>query len=405
MIVRRLSRTLILALSFAASVPASSQDSAASPIIIDLGPSSGTTTQVFFGANSDCSVFGGWSDTSGVIRAFRCTVTNNVPDYVLLDPLPNFDISRGFGISADGQTVVGHCTQTGSTTSTAARWTLSGGVQAFTPPPNVEITTAYAANRDGSVIVGTANTVSPVRSYPFRWTQSSGIQLFDALPNTTSSTPAKISADGSLAGGSSGAESIGFLPGGHSSVVRGVSPDGTSAFGQSSSLNGLRAFRWTRAQGMQDVGIIPGFGSSIMVTSNLNGTLLGGWVGGGTPNNAVLWTHYTGCVPLRDILLAQNLDLTGWVLSTVGFMSDDGTAMAGSGTFNGQARTWLIRNFDPSRLICAADFNLDRTLDLFDYLDFVSAFAANSPSADFNADTVIDFFDYLDFVSAFAAGC
>jgi hypothetical protein len=54
---------------------------------------------------------------------------------------------------------------------------------------------------------------------------------------------------------------------------------------------------------------------------------------------------------------------------------------------------------------CAADFNADTVLDFFDYLDFVSAFAANQPAADFNADTVIDFFDYLDFVAAFANGC
>lgn len=54
---------------------------------------------------------------------------------------------------------------------------------------------------------------------------------------------------------------------------------------------------------------------------------------------------------------------------------------------------------------CTADFNSDTVVDLFDYLDFVAAFAANAPEADFNADTVIDFFDYLDFVEEFATGC
>ncbi len=55
--------------------------------------------------------------------------------------------------------------------------------------------------------------------------------------------------------------------------------------------------------------------------------------------------------------------------------------------------------------ICAADFNCDRVLDFFDYLDFVGAFADNEQAADFNADDVIDFFDYLDFVDAFSHGC
>lgn len=54
---------------------------------------------------------------------------------------------------------------------------------------------------------------------------------------------------------------------------------------------------------------------------------------------------------------------------------------------------------------CAADFNDDGVVDLFDYLDFVAAFASEDPIADFNVDGVIDFFDYLDFVAVFASGC
>jgi hypothetical protein len=54
---------------------------------------------------------------------------------------------------------------------------------------------------------------------------------------------------------------------------------------------------------------------------------------------------------------------------------------------------------------CAADFNTDGSVDLFDYLDFLSYFAIGDFNADFNHDSVVDFFDYLDFVDAFAAGC
>jgi hypothetical protein len=54
---------------------------------------------------------------------------------------------------------------------------------------------------------------------------------------------------------------------------------------------------------------------------------------------------------------------------------------------------------------CGADFNNDGVIDFFDYLDFVSEFAASGPMADYNADTVIDFFDYLDFVAAFSSDC
>jgi hypothetical protein len=49
-----------------------------------------------------------------------------------------------------------------------------------------------------------------------------------------------------------------------------------------------------------------------------------------------------------------------------------------------------------------ADFNSDAVVDLFDYLDFVAAFAAGDPTADFNNDAAIDFFDYLDFLVIFS---
>ena len=55
--------------------------------------------------------------------------------------------------------------------------------------------------------------------------------------------------------------------------------------------------------------------------------------------------------------------------------------------------------------LCPADYNGDGQADFFDYLDFVSAFAAGDMNADFNGDGELDFFDYLDFVAAFDAGC
>jgi hypothetical protein len=54
---------------------------------------------------------------------------------------------------------------------------------------------------------------------------------------------------------------------------------------------------------------------------------------------------------------------------------------------------------------CAADYNLDGSVDFFDYLDFVAAFAGEEDAADYNGDFTVDFFDYLDFVAAFAADC
>ena len=75
---------------------------------------------------------------------------------------------------------------------------------------------------------------------------------------------------------------------------------------------------------------------------------------------------------------------------------------AGASTVQVPASGIVVRRGCPP---CRADFNNDEVVDLFDYLDFVAAFAASGPGSDFNADTVVDFFDYLDFVAAFAQGC
>jgi hypothetical protein len=74
-----------------------------------------------------------------------------------------------------------------------------------------------------------------------------------------------------------------------------------------------------------------------------------------------------------------------------------GSWQSGSGAAIG-----VVVNGTPA---CQADFNHDGTLDFFDYLDFVDAFAASNTSADYNGDSIVDFFDYLDFVNDFSAGC
>jgi hypothetical protein len=54
---------------------------------------------------------------------------------------------------------------------------------------------------------------------------------------------------------------------------------------------------------------------------------------------------------------------------------------------------------------CAADFDHNGELDLFDFLAFQDAFAAGDLSADFDGDGVLSLFDFLSFQNAFHAGC
>lgn len=108
----------------------------------------------------------------------------------------------------------------------------------------------------------------------------------------------------------------------------------------------------------------------------------------GTEGTAAYWTDYS----FGDFAMAWMTFNAGWI------------GQYKEGTSYG---VWLCRsgNSGWAPPVCAPDFNGDTTLDFFDYLDFVDAFANSAPASDINADGVIDFFDYLDFVDAFSLGC
>jgi hypothetical protein len=55
--------------------------------------------------------------------------------------------------------------------------------------------------------------------------------------------------------------------------------------------------------------------------------------------------------------------------------------------------------------VCAADFDGNGALDMFDFLAFQNAFVARDPAADSHGDGLFDLFDFLGFVNAFNAGC
>lgn len=85
-----------------------------------------------------------------------------------------------------------------------------------------------------------------------------------------------------------------------------------------------------------------------------------------------------------------------------------GTALFASGMFRragGQVSYGIAKWVACVPGLCAADFTGDDTLDFFDVLAFLQAFALGQVSADLTNDAVLDFFDVQMFLSLFAAGC
>jgi hypothetical protein len=148
-----------------------------------------------------------------------------------------------------------------------------------------------------------------------------------------------------------------------------------------------------------------------------------GWVnlGDGTPANGTSYANINGTDfgvnvladgALGGLAWGENIGWINFSLPTLPVGQRprvDRTARRLRGYAWGENIGWI--NLDSPEagkfvgLLCPADFNQNGSVDFFDYLDFVNAFAADDPSADFNANGIVDFFDYLDFVNAFDVPC
>src|SRR4051812_31470082 len=89
---------------------------------------------------------------------------------------------------------------------------------------------------------------------------------------------------------------LGYLPGGPNySVAQAVSADGSTVVGYSGNpLFGTRAFRWTKSDGMIDLGSLSGDVSSWANAASADGTT----IVGGTSIEGFRWTKESGLVGL-----------------------------------------------------------------------------------------------------------
>ena len=200
----------------------------------------------------------------------------------------------------------------------AFRWTQASGMVFLGDLPGGPfISLATGVSADGSVIVGLSN--SALGEEAFRWTQAEGMV------------------------------GLGDLPGGGSilSVARAISPDGAVIVGNAISAFGNEAFRWTQETGMVGLGDLPGGGqffNSYALGVSENGSILVGLGETDLGFEAFVWDSVNGIRNLRDVLISQGNDLTGWRLDRANGISADGKIIVGSG-FNpaGQPEAWLAR--------------------------------------------------------------
>jgi probable HAF family extracellular repeat protein len=235
-----------------------------------------------------------------------------------------------FDLSADGTVAVGRSGLTSIWRPT--RWSAATGTVSLDTPVFGLSAYSYAVSADGSVIVGVYNS-----SGTFRWREGAGVDY----PGLGSSANG-ISDDGSVVVGTlgdpdfyeayrwtevTGAMPLGALSSSEGSIGTDVSADGQIAVGSS----GERAFRWTQAEGMVDIGTLPGC-RSVATSVSANGKLIAGVCTNEVPAFALrgfVWTPNTGLLSVEDFLLLHGISLgepTPYVYNVT--VSDDGHVLA-----------------------------------------------------------------------------
>ena len=84
---------------------------------------------------------------------------------------------------------------------------------------------------------------------------------------------------------------------------------------------------------MAGLGDLPGgnFSSSVAFSTSADGSVVVGISNGSTTPQAFRWDATTGMLDLKEILIDQGLDLTGWTLSFASGISADGRTIVGRG--------------------------------------------------------------------------
>lgn len=296
------------------------------------------------GVSADGNVVSGWGGVANPHVAFRWTRDTGMRD---IGQMAGRD-TEVWGMSDDGQVLVGYGFTTGSTYR-GFRW--QNGVFTQFGTFGGPTSWAYAASADGSAIAGAAEVM--VNDQPFnrafRWTEETGMVNLGVLPGAIRSVGRGISADGSVVVGWSGfANTVHHAFRWENGVMTDIH---NPAFGQSEALgvsgNGqvvlgawgpeswvpTRPFRWSSATGMVDLGTLGGQWGEAWDAS-YDGSSVVGWseISRGVWH-AFRWTPQGGMEDLN--VTYASLLRSGDALSWASAISLNGRYIVGNGR-NGQ---------------------------------------------------------------------
>lgn len=282
-----------------------------------MSPEEGGAGQVKFAVDGQ-RMCGTAQGTQGSEMATYDLATGNWTAHGSLGAESDGNASSAWGISGDGQTVVG-LGWLGGFNAQAIAWNATEGVMDLGSLYPGNNTRANAVSGDGSVVVGWQDFNGPWKAAVWRKDPAGGYFpneyiLIDPLGSATDE----------------------FNQIGECSAV---SADGTWIGGYGDEANADQPWIWSEATGVMSLGALPDMGRGFVSAMSADGSIVVGWFDGqffGAPRKAFIWTAADGLQDLNayatDIL---GVDLGDQQLYTASDISPDGHYIAGTGMTTG----------------------------------------------------------------------
>jgi len=254
-----------------------------------------------------------WRGAMSAIRHFRARLSLHAAfGVLLLAMLPSRaeadlsftdigDLGNGYteywGSSQNGFYVVGNSEfdVNGAPKDSGYIWSPDMGLVAIPESAGYDGSLAEYVSDDGSIVAGTTYDNSSYESFTYYWRPGQAPVVLPTL-------------------------------GGDSVSLGGMSRDGSTIVGSAELANGyVRAFRWTLAGGMENLGAMGGYDTSYARLVSNNGSVVGGilWDSNTYIGEPYRWTSASGMVPLGLP--------SGGISSDAFGMNSDGSMLAGEG--------------------------------------------------------------------------
>jgi hypothetical protein len=299
----------------------------------------------------------------GIVSGFR----------VLGTVFSGTDFWRNYGVSCDGQWVVGMGLDNG-----AFRWSAAAGYEIIGGVP--EVTVGRDITGDGALVVG--SNLDGVTG-GFVWTSAGGFQLLGGLPGV--STP--------------------------DCALYAVADHGALAVGCALNAAGNpQPVRWIPGRGLRLISNLAGWDAGMALDVSGDGeVIVGNAMDALETRRAFVWDRVRGTRDLKAYLVQLgSADVSGWTLWAASGISLDGRRIAGFGVDpQGRAQAFIARV--PAYCYANCDISIAApVLSVADFTCFLQRFAVNDPYANCDESTsapALNVADFTCFLQRYAAGC